>query len=179
MEQKKINIPGVRCDGYVDNGVDCSNTKMENWILKEIVKKTGEGEDDFMIDTKPILLETIDVQEMITANAKGCSIAEMVASVLRTGDDSIFHQREPHYADITEYPVDALDAHNKILQGQAILDSLDPTLKSKGLDGILSMTKEDIESYVKDLVDKQMNNVKTESIEKDVVKPLETEKEIK
>jgi len=154
---KKV-LPGVRCDDYVDVPVDFTNPVVNRWIHKQVVKITGETEDDFILEEKPVLVESIDIQKEINAAAKGADLKSMIIQVLRTGDDSILNQREAEYADITNAPIDAMSAHNLLIQGQETLDNLNPALKAKGLDSILHMTKEDIETFVKDIIKKSKSS---------------------
>lgn len=155
MAEKVIQNAFIgRTDGYIDKGTDCSNPIQETWIHKQVIVKTGEGEDDWVIEEKAVLVDSINIDKEIQARAVGTDLKSLLKQVLRTGDDSCLHvhPEQKGLVDLTQYPTDSIQAHNAIIAGQAALDSLPQDLKDKGLDSVVNMTADEIKAYVDALV---------------------------
>lgn len=150
-----------RTDNFIDTGSICDNPIQEKWIMKEVVVKTGDGEDDWYIDLKPVKIDEINLQKEIHEAAKGTDLKSLILQVLRTGDESLLNQREGAYIDITGYPTDTIEAHNQIISAQKELDSLSDEAKSilaKNGYSVNGLTKEDIMSYINEAI-----NAKTQT----------------
>lgn len=143
---------GVRCDDFVDKGVDYSNPIVKKYVHKQFVIITGDGEDDFIIDEKPVLIEEYNQDKEIAKQAKGTDLKSLVLQCARTGDFSPLDAHPGVYADITGYPEDTIVAHNNIIKGQEVLESLPDGLKGKSLEELANMSAEEIVDYVKGLV---------------------------
>ena len=99
--------------------------------LKDVVKKTGEGEDDFVIVTKEILHRT-PIDEVVSRDSGTCSIQAIMAQVLRTGDQSLIPAGMPKDGvvnDITGVPDNLLDLDNLNKEMAAKFDALPEELK--------------------------------------------------
>lgn len=171
--EKKLN-QFCRCDDYVDKGVDYSNPIQEKWIHKQVVKITGESEDDFVIEEKPVLLEKVNFVKRIQEEAKGTDLKSLVLQVMRTGDYSLLENGKGSFVDITGYPDDPIEAHNAIRDGQVVLENLPDGLKQKSVEELANMTPEEISDYVKGIVDKTSTaKAPEESVPGDPVAPVE------
>lgn len=64
------------------------------------VKKTGEGDEDFIILMKSVEVSRINRQEFLNEQAKDHSIYSIIDKVIKTGDISLLHQgQEGVYGD--------------------------------------------------------------------------------
>lgn len=177
-ENIKIN-DGVRSDGLVFPGVSFSkkDSIQETYTLVEYLQSHGETEDDFVIGMKPVLVSKVDLQAQIEEQAKGTDLKSLIAQVLRTGDESLLNQRNVSFGDATLYPRDAMEAQNVILKGQASLESLPDDLKSKGVESILNMTREELDAYIQKLIDAKVGGSATpEPTDKKEIKESEVKK---
>lgn len=169
-------LPGVRTDGYVDKPVVFDNPIQKTYVHKQVVEKTGESEDEFVILEKPVLVSEVNLQKQIDEQAIGTDLKSLIQMVLRTGDDSFLNQKQGSYVDITGFPTDSIEAHNAIIQGQAALNNLDPKLKEKGLDSLVGMTKQEIKAYIEDLYKQNTPQPVVDTKTEVAVKTAESEK---
>lgn len=114
----------------------------------QVVKKVGEGENDFIIVTKA-LDSKIDIKEFVNASADSCGVYNILKKVIATGDTSYLNPiSEDSFTDISNIPsttsgveamqAKALKSYNESVAGKAGL---------KGNDAI-KMTSKDIENLV-------------------------------
>ena len=68
-----------RNDGY-NPSVDYSNSIQETWVHKQVVRKIGDGEDDFIIEEKPVLTDRVDLQKQIQEQAKTTDLKALLAA---------------------------------------------------------------------------------------------------
>lgn len=151
MEQKINNAFVGRTDGYIDAGVDASNPIVQTWIHKEVIKKIGEGEDDWVVVEKPVLVDEVNIDKTVHELAKGTDLKSLIKEVLRTGDETILHKTEVQagYVDATVYPKDTIEALN-------LMRDASKKAKDVGLD---ALTKEAIDKYVEKLLEEKTKNV--------------------
>lgn len=159
MEQKNVDKVigaeiGCRCDG-VDPSVDYSDPMLRTYVHKDVVKKTGETEDDFIIEQKPVLVDEINVQKQIDEASKGADLKSLVNKVLQTGDESFLNQREVSYGDITGIPTSPIQAHNLVNKIDAIKAGLPDGLKNLDDKTLMSISKEDIQKIIKEEIEKR------------------------
>lgn len=145
-ETKSKLIPGVRSDGYVSEPTPCGNPIREKWIHKKVPIKTGEGEDDWILEEKAVLIEKANIQKEIEQQAKqAANVKELVKQCLETGDESCLNVHQLTYGDATEMPT---DLHEAIATVKAA--------KEKGLnlhdDKILTMTKDEVNNLINNAV---------------------------
>lgn len=112
-------------------GQDNFDTEYVDIELKDVVKKTGEGEDDFVIITKEILHRT-PIDEVVSRDSGTCSIRAIMDQVLRTGDTSLIPVGMPKDGvinDVTGVPDNLLDLDNLNKEMAAKFEALPDELK--------------------------------------------------
>lgn len=146
MENKDFHLKYARVDGFEDKGTDFSDSHVKVFIHKQVVKKTGDGEDDFVIEEKPQLVEEYDLHKRIQEEAKGTDLKSMLAQVLRTGDDTILNQKKgaAFFGDITKMPQDSIEAHNRIIRAEKLRSKLPEELRKLSTEDLLKMSSDDI-----------------------------------
>lgn len=160
MNQKKIDDKtGIvfnnicsRSDGVKFDGLDFSDPIVKKFIHKEVIVKTGDGEDDWIKEEKPVQSEEYDIQKAIDEAAKGADVKSLIEQVLRTGDDTILNQTEVSYGDITEFPTSPIAAHNAINNIDNLKSNLPPEFV-KDDESLMKLSKKEIDDYVKAKVD--------------------------
>lgn len=163
-ETKKIIHPienpfSGRTDGFIDTPRTFGKNIQETWVLKQVIKPTCDnpGEDDFVLDQKPFKLGEEDIDERMNEEAKGTDLKSLINMVIRTGDASILNQRQGVYIDVTDMPTDTLTAKNAIIQGKNV--------GGESFDTIGSMTKDEIDKYINDIVAKRLGNTQQQTVE--------------
>lgn len=165
LEKKIDNAFIGRTDGFIDDGVDCSNPIQEQWILKEKIVKTGDGDDDWFVDLVPVKVGETNLDEQIHEQAKGTDLRSLIAQCVRSGDTELagLNVRSGNYIDITGYPDNTIDALNAIRDGQIALDGLPAELKAKGVENVISITKADIEKMIADAISQNTAKIENET----------------
>lgn len=149
-----------RVDDYQDEGRTFDHSLQAEWIHKQIIIPTCQnpGEDDFVLDERPFKVGEHDLQKEINEAAKGASLKEMLAQVMRTGDDSILHAKgEGVYIDTTALPRGTAETLNFINEQKA--------LAGDDFETIGKMSKDEITLFVKQIVESQ--KIPTEGVEKE------------
>lgn len=127
----KINnpfVPGCCLPAQKSGDWDSEYLEVEN---KDVVKKTGDGEDDFVIVTKHIIHKT-PVKEVVGRDSGTCSIKAIMDQVLRTGDQSLYPNPMPKDGitnDYTGVPDNLLDLDNLNKEMAAKFEALPDELK--------------------------------------------------
>lgn len=99
---------------------------------KKVVKKTGEGEDDYVLVTK-FVEEKQNIKELINSQSSEVGIYNLLDRVAKTGDESLLPK--PHddkngvLTDITGYPEDLMEAHRIANAGADAFMTLPEELK--------------------------------------------------
>lgn len=75
-------IKFAREDDY-NPASDFSNSIQEKWIHKQVVVKTGDSEDDFVIEEKPVLVDRIDLKKRIQEEAKTTDLKYLLKQFYR------------------------------------------------------------------------------------------------
>lgn len=135
-----------REDDY-NPGHDFSNSIQEKWIHKQVVVRTGDGEDDWIIDEKPVKIDEIDLHKSINEEAKTTDLKYLLKQLLLTGDESILNQRPGFYGDITA--IQAGLEGQVMPSAQQIKESLPEELKKLSVEQLATMSDEDIVAYFK------------------------------
>lgn len=99
--------------------------------FKDIVKKTGEGDEDYVLVTKTIInKEPID--EVVARDSGTCSVRDIMEKVIRTGDQSLIPAGMPKDGitnDYTHVPDNLLDLDNLNKEMAAKFEALPDELK--------------------------------------------------
>lgn len=154
MEKKivqKIN-PFFRDDGY-NPSVKCDDPFQEKWIHKQVVVKTGDGEDDFVIEEKPVMIDKINLQEQINEAAKDADLESMLRKLLLqsgtiTGDEPELNVRPGFYGDITQVQ-SMIENHQDFISPEVIKQSLPDELKKLSVEELATLTDEELVEYMK------------------------------
>lgn len=163
MSEKLIqnSYAGCRNDGVVSSYTCSGNAHCETWIHKKVSVSTGDGEDDFVIIEKAKKIDEYDIDKLIQENAKGADLKSLIEQVLRTGDESLLHQREGMSADVSAMPSDLFQTMDIIKAGKVARDNIPvglvPAAKSfddvkKNDDALINMSKEEIIKYYNSLL---------------------------
>lgn len=145
-ETKSKLIPGVRSDGYVSEPTPSGNPIREKWIHKKVPIKTGDGEDDWILEEKAVCIEKANIQKEIEQQAKqAANVKELVKQCLETGDESCLNVHQLTYGDVTEMPTDLHEAVARVKAAKEKGFNLDD-------DKILTMTKDEVNALISNAV---------------------------
>jgi len=146
MEKEKKLNQFERNDGY-DPGVICDNPIQETWIHKQVVKRTGDSEDDWIIEEKPVMTDSVDIHKSINEEAKTTDLKYLLKQLLQTGDESVLNRRQGFYGDVSMFG----EGHS--LSERSKID-LEAIKKQLPVDMIKGLSDEEIASITeKDLID--------------------------
>lgn len=126
----KINNPFVAVEHSIDAQTDFDEDYIE-LEHKDVVKKTGDGEDDYVLVTKHIPHRT-PIAEVVARDSGTCSIRAIMDQVLRTNDQSLLPTPMPKDGvtnDITGVPDNLLDLDNLNKDMAAKYEALPDELK--------------------------------------------------
>lgn len=141
MNDKKINNnPFIgRNDNQVFPGHDYSEKDLAFAVEVEKVKKTGEGDQDFVVLKELKIDKVVNRQDYINQFQDDVGILNVLKRVAKTGDESLINQRPvaSGYMDLTNMPHDIISAAEKIDQANALYEKLPDDIKSK-------LTKDDL-----------------------------------
>lgn len=143
------------------------NQFQEHWVHKQVVKITGDTEDDFVIEEKPVLIDKVNIFKSIQEEAKTTDLKELLRQFALTGDESIFQKRKGFYGDVTG--IQKVLAGEEVASAETIKAALPEEFKNLSVEQIASMTDDDIVKYFK--------QVRAQREQKEEVKPVESEKE--
>lgn len=144
LEQKN-KLKFARCDGVQFPGSDFSNSVVKDYIHKEVVVKTGEGEDDWYIDEVPSCIGEHDIHKEIQEEAKKCNLKALIAQVLRTGDETLLHQKDVvQFGDVSGIPEDIITAQKMAANAAKITGNLPDSLRGKTYDELMSMNPKEL-----------------------------------
>lgn len=153
MEKKKLNSP-FSPNGVKHPGLSGFEDYYESISIVDVVKKTGEGENDFVI-TKKVVVEKTPIQEVVDADKDNVGVYSILAQFAKTGDDSLLpYEKEGHNVDLVGAPESLMEMKEKGVAAEKMFASL-----PKGLRGDLDMnafvssfTNEQFDAFIKALV---------------------------
>ncbi|CAJ0596429.1 unnamed protein product [Cylicocyclus nassatus] len=124
---------------------DFSSSVVKDYIHKQIVVRTGDGEDDWHLDEVPACVGEHDIHKEIQEEAKKCNLKALIAQVLRTGDESLLHQKDVvQFGDVTGIPEDIITAQKMAANAAKITGNLPDSLKGKTYDELMSMDPKEL-----------------------------------
>lgn len=127
----------------------CSNPIQEKWIHKQVVKKTGEGEDDFVIEEKPVLIDSVDIHKSIQEEAKTTDLKYLLKQLIQTGDESVLNRKEGFYGDVSMFGEGHSLSERKKIDLDSIKANLPEEFKKLSDEEIAKITEEDIVEFYK------------------------------
>lgn len=140
----------ARSDGF-NPSVDYSNPIMKKWSHLEYVEKTGEGEHDFIVLEKPVLVDEFNIQKSIDEESKTTDLKYLLKQLLLTGDESVLNKRPGFYGDVTQIQramQDGSPIESPEVIKEAIKDSLPVELQNLSVEALASMSDKDLIGYV-------------------------------
>lgn len=143
------------------------NQFQEHWIHKDVVKITGDTEDDFVIEQKAALVDKVNIFKSIQEEAKTTDLKELLRQFALTGDESIFNKRRGFFADVTG--IQKVLSGDRVESAEVIKKTLPEELKKLSVEQIASMSDADIVEYFKQVRAEREK-------QKEVIKPVESEK---
>lgn len=132
--------------------------------VKKVIKKVGEGEDDYVLIEKVIVHRDL-IQGVIDSQADEVGVYNIIERAIRTGDASLLQSAQVHVSDdildITGAPKDLAEGLHMSQASAAAYESLDPALtKGRTLEQfILSITADEFAQW-------QASLLKTEKTDK-------------
>ena len=146
----------------------CDESDDNNYIysreFKDKYKKTGDGEDDFVIEQVVEVTEKIDRQQYIDSFKDDVGILNILKKVELTGDVTLLNQRTRATVDVDENgrePVNDISnfgdqetARGVLMNVSQIIASLSPEMR----EAIVNMTPEQLNEYIASLNNKEGDN---------------------
>lgn len=173
MEEKKIKkatnsfTPRPSCDGQKD-----FQTEYIDRVPKQVVRKTGEGEDDYVLVDK-IVEQRQNIDALIQAQVGEVGVYNLLDRVAKTGDDTLLPK--PHddskgaIVDYTGYPSDLLEAQKMADAGaNAFLSLPDDLKKGRSLEEFAKgITDEEAQAFIKSFIQARFGKKEKVEGEKD------------
>lgn len=148
------------------------DTKVKEYALKDKVVKTGDGEDDFIIEKVPFVVDSYDQSEVIQARTEGCEL-KTICKRLQNGE-ILPVDRSSEYGDQRGLPQTAAERLEMAKKTEAIIDAahLENLSKDqlKALSKLKDMNPKQIRAYVDSIIKKNK-----EAQNKPVVAKVESE----
>lgn len=149
-EIKKTRVKGFSNNGQVFPAETDFDTEYENITIVDKVKKTGSGDDDYVI-VKEVLVEKTPIQEVIDADADSVGVYNIMKQVLRTGDTSLLPVDKGGNYDLVDAPDNLMELAAMGDKAAADFANL-PGELTKGLDMknfVESLTQEQFDAFIK------------------------------
>lgn len=123
----------------------------------DVVKKTGEGEDDFIIEKKVIVDET-PIKDVVEADRDSVGVENIIKQVLRTGDTSLLpvDKGNGELVDLVGAPESLMEVKQMGVNAEAAFKSL-PSELVDGMDMVSfvnNMSQEKFDAFIKALQDR-------------------------
>lgn len=151
IEKKiQVNSPFVS-NNFVFEGQKDFDTEYLGIKIVDFVKKTGEGEDDFVVKKK-VIYEKTPIQQVIDADKDSVGVENIIKQVLRTGDTSLLPiDRGDCDVDLVGAPEDLMSLKQMGVDAEAAFASL-PEGLVEGMDMksfVESMSQEKFDQFMK------------------------------
>ena len=179
MEKQERHSQFERIDDF-NPVVKCDNPIQEKWVHKQVVKKTGDTEDDFIIEEKPVLIESVDIDKSIQEEAKTTDLKYLLKQLMITGDSSVLDRKPGFYGDVSMFD----EGHSLSARQKIDLESIKAQLPKDLIEGltdeeIAKLSEEDIVKFyeakiaeVKAKQEKSKEEVKPE-VKEEVIEPIQ------
>lgn len=163
-------IPQNIVHPYCPVAVETENDKyIFSRELKDIYKKTGDGEDDFVIESKIVTTQKIDRQEYIESFRDDVGILNIMKKVALTDDVTLLNQRTRQTLAVDEDGKEVVTdisqlgdqefAKNYLLNVQQMLASMDPEMR----DAITNMSGDELKAYLESKINNGSDTNKNEN----------------
>ena len=135
-----------RCDGFVDPGRKLDEKFQEHWIHKQVVVRTGDGEDDWILEEKPVMTEKVNIFKQIQEEARTTDLKELLRQFALTGDESIFNRKQGFYGDVSSIQR-AVENGEQIVSPEQLKATLPEELQMLSVEELARMSDKDIVAY--------------------------------
>lgn len=162
---KKPRVKGFSNNGAVWEGQKDFDQDYISIEIVDYVEKTGEGENDYVINKKVVETRT-PIKEVVQADADSVGVYNIIKQVMRTGDTSLLP------VDKGDCNVDFVGAPETLMEVKALGQNADkifdelPKELTKGLDMkafVDSLTQEQFDSFIKAISDRSTGKVEKEN----------------
>lgn len=157
MEKKVKRTNPFTSYGDTYEGQKDFDTTYKSIKIIDVVKKTGEGEDDFIIEKKVIVDET-PIKDVVEADRDSVGVENIIKQVLRTGDTSLLpvDKGNGEIVDLVGAPESLMEVKQMGVNAQKAFESL-PADIVNGMDMVSfvnSMSQEKFDAFIKALKDR-------------------------
>lgn len=128
-----------------------------NYEVKTIVKKVGEGEDDYVLENKKIIHKDL-IKGVVDSHADEVGVYKLIERAMLTGDQSLLKGAQAHVSDsvldITGAPSDLADGlHQRAAQEKAYAALPASLTKGRTLEQFINtITQEEFDAFIKGLI---------------------------
>lgn len=159
----------VRNDGYNPSS-KCDDPIVKSYIHKQVVKKLGDTEDDFILDEKPVLIDEYNIQKRIDEEAKTTDLKYLLSVILNregvvTGDEPELNVRQGSFGDITG--VQSAIENGQFISPDQLKAKLPQELQDLSIEDLCNMSDEEIVKYISSVREskEKPDEVSTSSVE--------------
>lgn len=156
MEKQTKRVKGFSNNGVQWEGQKDFDTTYKSIEIRDRVKKTGEGEHDFIVEKVVIVTET-PIQEVVDADAMSVGVDNIIKQVLRTGDTSLLPVDNGKCdVDMTGAPETLMELKQMGIDAEKKFAAL-PNDLTKGqnmVDFVKNMSQESFDSFIKAVNDR-------------------------
>lgn len=119
-----------------------------DYIVKDVVVKTGDGEEDFSIEKK-IIESKRDIRQTIQADAQNAGIVAYLKQTALTGEIPNIHVSD-EIQDFSKMPDNLADALKVADKTKEAFNSIDPALRGNSsiVEFLQSITPEKLKKYI-------------------------------
>lgn len=120
--------------------------------VRQVVKKVGDGEEDFVIEDKVVEVSRVNRQAWIAKDAADVGILNIIEKVRRSGDVTLFNQLHgvipEGVQDYTNIPDNIGDAINVLKTGGDSFAALKAIFGDVSFETLANMTQEELNQYL-------------------------------
>ena len=150
MEKQKITNPFTAFrEPYKGQGD--FDTHYKSIKIIDVVKKTGEGENDFIIEKK-VVEDLQPIKDVVEADRDSVGVENIIKQVLRTGDTSLLPVDDGKCnVDLVDAPENLMELKQMAVNAESKFKALPPELVD-GMDMtsfVNSMSQEKFDAFIK------------------------------
>lgn len=121
-----------------------------SYYMKEVVKKVGEGEDDFVVEKVLTEYDRTPREDYINSFANDVGVKNMIRKAIANGQDpSICFRAKGGYVDLTKAPGSMTELEQSLQSADKAYESLPADMKkAHSKSEAHKITREEIEAYV-------------------------------
>lgn len=123
---------------------------------RQVIRKIGEGEEDFVIEEKPVVSLKVNRQAYISKDADDVGVLNILKKVRLSGDASLLDQTGARYTDAlqdyTDIPGDVGEALKAIQKGATSFEGMKAILGDVTFEELANMSPEDLTKRFNDYI---------------------------